>query len=163
MQVITQQIAFLSSKGELDPREIISLYPGMESSLCEAFQSQLVQWSKARDLCMLQQEDSTTFHHYLGFLGDFLKAVRGTEQGLQCSEEVDSALLWLYTHQGDNENLGQFAALPNACRLHYCIPVLEQHKRSEYIYSLFVVLNIKRFSNDRKSFLSMQRLLLVLS
>ncbi|XP_071758329.2 transforming growth factor-beta receptor-associated protein 1 [Centroberyx gerrardi] len=116
-------------KGELDPREIISLYPDMEPCVGEAFQSQLDQVSKGRDLQVLRQEDRTTFHHYLDFLGDFLREVRGMEQGLRCSEEVDCALLRLYAEQGDTDNLQQLVASPNACRLDYCVSVLEQHNR----------------------------------
>lgn len=123
------QLSFLNSKGELDPREIISLYPDMEPCLCEAFHSTPLQVSRARDLRLLRQEDSTTFHHYLCFLGDFLRVVRGMEQGLTCSTEVDCALLRIYTEQGDTEHLRQLVESPNACRLDYCVPFLEQHKR----------------------------------
>ncbi|KAM7376048.1 hypothetical protein PAMP_005797 [Pampus punctatissimus] len=75
-------------KGELDPREIIRLYPNMESCVSEDFQSQLNQMNKSRDLQVLWQEDRNTFHHYLAFLGDFLRAVRVMEQGMKCSKET---------------------------------------------------------------------------
>ncbi|XP_042244664.1 transforming growth factor-beta receptor-associated protein 1 [Thunnus maccoyii] len=124
-------------KGELDPREIIRLYPNMESCVSEDFQSQLDQTNKSRDLQVLWQEDRNTFHHYLAFLGDFLRAVRGMEQSLKCSKEVDCALLRLYTEQTDSENLQQLVLFPNACSLDYCIPVLEQHNRFFALGSLY--------------------------
>ncbi|XP_051812996.1 transforming growth factor-beta receptor-associated protein 1 isoform X1 [Acanthochromis polyacanthus] len=116
-------------KGELDPREIIRLYPGMQLCLGEDFQSHLDQVNKGRDLQVLWQDDRNTFHHYLAFLGDFLRAVRGTEQGLKCSKEVDGALLRLYVELGDTENLLQLVDSPNECSLDQCVPVLEQHNR----------------------------------
>ncbi|XP_042356083.1 transforming growth factor-beta receptor-associated protein 1 [Plectropomus leopardus] len=123
--------------GELDPREIIRLYPDMQSCLRESFQSQLDQVNKGRDLKVLSKEDKNTFHHYLAFLGDFLSAVRGTEQGLKCVQEVDCALLRLYVELGDTENLQQLVAFPNACRLDHCVPVLEQHNRFFALGSLY--------------------------
>uniref|UniRef100_A0A672HNN3 Transforming growth factor-beta receptor-associated protein 1-like n=1 Tax=Salarias fasciatus TaxID=181472 RepID=A0A672HNN3_SALFA len=116
-------------KGELDPREIIHLYPDVQLCLAQDFQSGLDQGNKSRDLQVLWQEDRNTFHHYLEFLGDLLRAVRGTEQGLRCSEEVDSALLRLYVILEDTENLQQLVALPNECSLDHCVPVLEQNNR----------------------------------
>ncbi|XP_018519088.1 transforming growth factor-beta receptor-associated protein 1 [Lates calcarifer] len=116
-------------KGELDPREIIHLYPDMQSCLGEDFQSRFDHENKGRDLQVLWREDRNTFHHYLAFLGDFLRAVRGTEQDLKCTTEVDCALLRLYAELGDTENLQQLLTFPNDCRLDHCVPVLEQHNR----------------------------------
>ncbi|KAK9534333.1 hypothetical protein VZT92_009403 [Zoarces viviparus] len=123
--------------GELDPREIIRLYPDFQSCLSNEFQSQLNQLNKGRDLQVLCQDDRKTFHHYLAFLGDFLRAVRGTEQGLKCSKEVDCALLRLCAELGDTENLQQLVAFPNVCRLDHCVPVLEQHSRYFALGSLY--------------------------
>jgi len=119
-----------NSTGELDPRELICLYPGIQACLGEDFQSQLEPLNKSRDLQVLCQEDRHTFHHYLAFLGEFLRAVRGTERGLQCSKEVDCALLRLYVELEDTENLQQLVTCTNVCSLDHCLPVLEQHSRS---------------------------------
>ncbi|XP_041710314.1 transforming growth factor-beta receptor-associated protein 1 [Coregonus clupeaformis] len=115
-------------KGELDPREIISLYPEMEP-LSETFQSQLVKVNNAKELLALRQEDRTTFQQYLDFLGDFLKVVRGTEQGVGCSEDIDNAQLRIYTEQGDREDLDELVSSPNSCSIDKCVPLLELHKR----------------------------------
>ncbi|TNN37117.1 Four and a half LIM domains protein 2 [Liparis tanakae] len=119
----------LFTTGELDPRELICLYPGIQVCLSEDFQSQLEPRNRSRDLQALRLEDRHSFHLYLAFLGDFLRAVRGTERGLQCSEEVDCALLRLYVELQDTENLQQLVMCTNACRLDHCLPVLEQHSR----------------------------------
>ncbi|CAI5696163.1 transforming growth factor-beta receptor-associated protein 1 [Oreochromis niloticus] len=122
-------------KGELDPREIIRLYPDM--CLSEDFQSHLDQINKGRDLQVLKKEDRNKFHHYLAFLGDFLRAVRGTERDLKCSKEVDSTLLRLYVEMNDGEKLQQLVAFPNKCSLDLCVPVLEQHHRFFALGSLY--------------------------
>ncbi|KAM8913432.1 transforming growth factor-beta receptor-associated protein 1 isoform 2-T2 [Spinachia spinachia] len=122
--------------GELDPREIIRLYPDL-SCFSEEFQSQLDPPNKGRDIQVLCREDRNTFHLHLAFLGDFLRAVRGTEQGLKCSKEVDYALLRLYVELGDTENLQQLVAFPNLCSLDYSVPVLEQNKSYFAIGSLY--------------------------
>ncbi|CAJ1073344.1 transforming growth factor-beta receptor-associated protein 1 [Xyrichtys novacula] len=124
-------------KGELDPREIIRLYPDIQSGLCEDFESQLDQASKARDLQVLWHEDRNTFHHYLLFLRDFLRAVRGTERGRECGTEVDCALLRLYVELEDTENLQQLVAFSNQCKLDHCVPYLEQHNRFFALGSLY--------------------------
>ncbi|XP_044023175.1 transforming growth factor-beta receptor-associated protein 1 isoform X2 [Siniperca chuatsi] len=123
--------------GELDPREIIRLYPNMQSCLSEDFQSQLDQVNKGRDLQVVWQENRNAFHHYLAFLGDLLRAVKGTEQGLKCIKEVDCALLRLYVELGDNENLQQLVEFPNECGLDQCVPILEQHNRFFALGSLY--------------------------
>ncbi|KAK2826415.1 hypothetical protein Q5P01_020629 [Channa striata] len=116
-------------KGELDPREIIRLYPDMQSCLCEDFESQFDEVNRSRDLRLLWHEDRNTFHHYLDFLGDFLRAVRETEEGLKCGTMVDCSLLRLYTELGDEENLQRLVGFPNECMLDHCVPVLEKHNR----------------------------------
>uniref|UniRef100_A0A3Q0SAW6 Si:ch211-266g18.9 n=1 Tax=Amphilophus citrinellus TaxID=61819 RepID=A0A3Q0SAW6_AMPCI len=122
-------------KGELDPREIIRLYPDI--CLSVDFQSHLDQINKGRDLQVLEKEDRNKFHRYLAFLGDFLRAVKGTEQGLKCSKEVDSTLLRLYIEMEDGEKLQQLVAFPNNCSLDLCVPLLEQSQRFFALGSLY--------------------------
>lgn len=122
-------------KGELDPREIIRLYPDI--CLSADFQSHLDQINKGRDLQVLEKEDRNKFDRYLAFLGDFLRAVKGTEQGLKCSKEVDSTLLRLYIEMEDGEKLQQLVAFPNNCNLDLCVPLLEQHQRFFALGSLY--------------------------
>ncbi|XP_068195723.1 transforming growth factor-beta receptor-associated protein 1 [Antennarius striatus] len=124
-------------KCELDPREVISLYPDIRSCLSEDFQSQQDQMNKTRALQEHWEEDRNTFHHYLGFLGDFLTEVRGTQPGLKCIKEVDCALVRLYVELEDTKNLQQLLAIPNMCDLDHCAPFLEENKRYYALGCLF--------------------------
>ncbi|XP_054653230.1 transforming growth factor-beta receptor-associated protein 1 [Dunckerocampus dactyliophorus] len=123
------EAADLFIKGELDPREVIRLYPNMESCLGEDFECVHGHQDKARCLHALWCGDTNMFHRYRAFLGDFLSAVRGTEHGLLCGKEVDCALLRLYVEQEDTERLERLMASPNACSLAHCVPLLEQNSR----------------------------------
>ncbi|KAM6972896.1 transforming growth factor-beta receptor-associated protein 1 [Aplochiton taeniatus] len=116
-------------EGKLDPREIICLYPAMKPQLCDSFTSQLVAVTNCRSLLLLQQEERAAFTRYQSFLGDYLRVVRGSEQGLRYSQDVDCALLTLYAEQGDTGGLTQLLSTPTSCRLNTCVPVLEQHNR----------------------------------
>ncbi|XP_068608221.1 transforming growth factor-beta receptor-associated protein 1 [Brachionichthys hirsutus] len=123
-------------KGELDPREIIDLYPAIRPCLREDLQSQHDQ-VKAGILQAHWQEDRDTFHRYLGFLGDFLTVVRETPQALKCIMEVDCALLRLYVELEDTGKLQQLLAIPNECDLDRCASFLEENKRYYALGCLF--------------------------
>ncbi|XP_062252481.1 transforming growth factor-beta receptor-associated protein 1 [Platichthys flesus] len=124
--------------GELDPRELILLYPDMRLCLGSNFQSQFDQGTqKGRALQVLWREDTNMFHHYLHFLADFLRAVRGTGRDSACSAEVDCALLRLYVVLGDTGNLQQLITSPNECRLDHCVPALEKNNRYFALGSLY--------------------------
>ncbi|XP_041912766.1 transforming growth factor-beta receptor-associated protein 1 isoform X1 [Alosa sapidissima] len=114
--------------GDLDPREIIRLYPEV-SDVCGDFDSQLPSVSTSRDLRLMSTEDQASLHRFLHFLGDFLQAVRGTTQGLSCRSDVDSALLKVYLQLGESERLGQMVTSPNDCHLDLSASDLRQHKR----------------------------------
>ncbi|XP_052009055.1 transforming growth factor-beta receptor-associated protein 1 [Xyrauchen texanus] len=115
-------------KGELDPREIISLYPAM-FAMSDDFTPQTTAVSNAKDLWSLSRHDWPTFRQYLSFLDEFLREVRPTTQGQICSEEIDSALFKLYLEQGEYGKLDQFVSSQNNCNLQICVPDLEKHKR----------------------------------
>lgn len=119
-----------NSKGELDPREVVRLYPDLEP-VCGAFHSHLTPPSHARDLKALRQEDRATFQLYQGFLVEFLSAVRGTEQGGRSGAEVDGALLRLYAEQGGAEQLHLLVSSSEAWDLDASVAVLQHHQRSE--------------------------------
>ncbi|XP_077095253.1 transforming growth factor-beta receptor-associated protein 1 [Siphateles boraxobius] len=115
-------------KGELDPREIISLYPAMPV-VSEDFTPQTTAVSNAKDLWMLSRDDWPTFQQYLSFLDDFLREVRPTGQGQICARDIDSALFKLYLEQAEYEKLDQLVSSLNDCNLQMCVPDLERHKR----------------------------------
>ncbi|XP_062378941.1 transforming growth factor-beta receptor-associated protein 1 [Sardina pilchardus] len=114
--------------GDLDPRELLRLYPEV-SDICGDFDSQLPSVSTSRDLRVMSGEDRASFQRFLHFLADFLRAVRGTAQGLPCRSDVDSALLKVYLQSGDSERLGQLVTSPNDCHLDLSASDLRQHKR----------------------------------
>ncbi|KAF4102043.1 transforming growth factor-beta receptor-associated protein 1 [Onychostoma macrolepis] len=115
-------------KGELDPREIISLYPVMPV-MSEDFTPQTTAVSNAKDLWMLSRDDWPTFQQYLIFLDDFLREVRPTRQGQMCPQDIDSALFKLYLEQGEYGKLDLLVSSQNNCNLQMCVPDLEKHKR----------------------------------
>lgn len=105
----------------------------MDPGLSEDFHSQMDHRTKARQLRLLWERDTDSKHRYLGFLRDFLWAVRSSEPGLslglRCTTEVDCALLWIYLQLSDDTSLLQLVANSNACVLNLCEPVLRQHSR----------------------------------
>ncbi|XP_059908656.1 transforming growth factor-beta receptor-associated protein 1 [Gadus macrocephalus] len=122
--------------GDLDPREIISLYPDMrpclgDQGLVSRRGETTVGQEEVADLARLQREDAAAYRLYLDFLADYLAVVRATGRGGP-REAVDCALLRVYAEQGaagEGGSLRQLVASPNACRLDRCVSVLEHHNR----------------------------------
>ncbi|KAJ8341939.1 hypothetical protein SKAU_G00342300 [Synaphobranchus kaupii] len=114
-------------KGNLDPREIITLYPDLYP-VCEDFISQHAAVFNAKDLGALK-EDCATFERYRSFLFNFLREVRWTDQSRGCREDVDGALLKLYVEAGNAEDVVELLSSPNDCILSTCVPYLERYKR----------------------------------
>uniref|UniRef100_A0A8C6TLA7 Si:ch211-266g18.9 n=1 Tax=Neogobius melanostomus TaxID=47308 RepID=A0A8C6TLA7_9GOBI len=108
--------SFLSSEGDLDPRELLHLFPDLLPTL---------------PLRELWRSDTDSELRYLGFFRDFLRAVRGGGS-TAAAEEVDSALLWLYVRTADSDGLLQLVAHPNACVLQTCESILTKDGR--YIF-----------------------------
>ncbi|XP_069052414.1 transforming growth factor-beta receptor-associated protein 1 isoform X2 [Lepisosteus oculatus] len=115
-------------KGNLDPKEIISLYPELSSLIADS-----KHWPNSarstRDLRLLKERDSETFEKYTEFLCSFLRDCRLTEQSADCREEVDRALVKLYAERGDSEELIKILSSPNACKLNECATFLEKSHR----------------------------------
>ncbi|CAL8273681.1 unnamed protein product [Merluccius merluccius] len=145
------QQAFAEAKelfitGDVDPREIISLYPDMGPCLGdEGFvpRRRETTGQKVTDLQRLQRlqrEDAAAYRRYLAFLADYLAVVRAAAvaagRGGGPAETVDCALLRVYAEQGggggveeEEGSLRSLVASPNACSLHRCVAVLEQYNR----------------------------------
>ncbi|XP_031436626.1 transforming growth factor-beta receptor-associated protein 1 [Clupea harengus] len=115
-------------ESHLDPREVIHLYPEVNSA-CGDFDTQLPSISNSRDLRTLSREDQASYQRFLHFLGDFLRAVRGTAQAVACRSDVDSALLKVYLQSEETERLLQLVCALNDCHLDLCASALKQHKR----------------------------------
>lgn len=121
---------FFFSKGDLDPRELISLYPGM-TVITKDFKSQPSAVSNAKDLGKLNNEAQSEFHKYLSFLCVYLREIRRTDRGQIYIQDIDTALLKAYIRLGYYDILDQLVSSHNDCVLEVCMPELEHHKRLE--------------------------------
>ncbi|XP_010885012.1 transforming growth factor-beta receptor-associated protein 1 homolog [Esox lucius] len=126
------QLQFLEAeehfrKGQLDVRELISLYPLLlpSSSSFTRCHPPLHQFA---DLNHLAQGDQEKVQRCKRFLISYLGEVRSTEGANGCREDVDTALLKLYAEQ-DHESLLDLLASPNACLLADSAPWLEKHHK----------------------------------
>ncbi|MCI4382975.1 hypothetical protein PGIGA_G00021030 [Pangasianodon gigas] len=115
-------------KGDLDPRELISLYPGM-TLISEDFKSQPPTVSNTKDLRKLNNEAQPEFLKYLSFLCLYLREIRRTDLGQIFLQDIDTTLLKVYLRLGYYDNLNQLVSSRNDCVLDVCMPDLEQHKR----------------------------------
>nr|XP_023694938.1 transforming growth factor-beta receptor-associated protein 1-like isoform X1 [Paramormyrops kingsleyae] len=123
-----QEAKELFIKGDIDPREIISLYPDLPS-LGDGFTSQLAAVFNTRDLRAMRTEDYATFQGYQEFLGGFLSAIRGTDQSHGHGRDIDCTLLKLYAERECHKDLDQLLSSGNDCLLDMCVPYLEKNKR----------------------------------
>lgn len=114
-------------KGDLDPRELLHLFPDLLPTLPTDFLPQMKHSARAQDLQQLWLTDTDSELRYLGFLRDFLRAARSSDGSSRA--EVDSALLWLHVRMADNEGLLQLVAQPNTCQLRTCEAVLVRDSR----------------------------------
>ncbi|XP_061089908.1 transforming growth factor-beta receptor-associated protein 1 [Conger conger] len=118
---------YLFIEGNLDPREIIALYPE-HYPVCKDFVSQHAPVFNAKDLRALK-EDCATFERYQSFLTNFLREVQWSDQSHHCRQDVDGVLLKLYLERGNEADLVELLSSANACVLNTCVPYLECHKR----------------------------------
>ncbi|XP_056134372.1 transforming growth factor-beta receptor-associated protein 1 homolog [Lampris incognitus] len=114
-------------KGQLDVRELISLYPLLlpASSSFTRCHPPLHEFA---DLNHLAQGDQQKVLQCKRFLITYLGEVRSTEGANGCREDVDTALLKLYAEQ-DHESLLDLLASDNACLLADSAPWLEKYNK----------------------------------
>lgn len=112
----------------MDPRELISLYPGM-ALISEGFKSQPPTVSNAKDLRWLNNEAQPEFHKYLSFLCLYLREIRESDLGQMFPRDIDTTLFKVYLGLGYYDNLDQLVSSHNDCVLEVCVPDLEQNKR----------------------------------
>lgn len=115
------------SKGQLDVRELISLYPLLMPST-STFTRCHPPLHEFADLNHLAQGDQEKVQRCKRFLISYLGEVRSTEGANGCREDVDTALLKLYAEQ-DHESLLDLLASDNACLLADSAPWLEKHQK----------------------------------
>lgn len=126
------QLRFLEAKehfrkGQLDVRELISLYPLLlpASSSFTRCHPPLHEFA---DLNHLTQGDKEKVQHFKRFLISYLHEVRSCDSANGCREDVDTALLKLYAETG-HESLLDLLASDNACLLADSAPWLEKHHK----------------------------------
>ncbi|XP_036401363.1 transforming growth factor-beta receptor-associated protein 1 homolog [Megalops cyprinoides] len=126
------QLQFLEAKehfrkGQLDVRELISLYPLLlpASSTFTRCHPPLHEFA---DLNHLAQGDQEKVQRCKLFLISYLREVRSTEGANGCREDVDTALLKLYA-EANHESLLDLLASDNACLLADSAPWLEKHHK----------------------------------
>nr|XP_040019423.1 transforming growth factor-beta receptor-associated protein 1 homolog [Gasterosteus aculeatus aculeatus]XP_040019430.1 transforming growth factor-beta receptor-associated protein 1 homolog [Gasterosteus aculeatus aculeatus]XP_040019439.1 transforming growth factor-beta receptor-associated protein 1 homolog [Gasterosteus aculeatus aculeatus] len=126
------QLQFLEAKehfrkGQLDVRELISLYPLLlpASSPFTRCHPPLHEFA---DLNHLAQGDQDKVLRCKKFLISYLGEVRSTETANGCREDVDTALLKLYAEQ-DHDSLLDLLASDNACLLADSVPWLEKYNK----------------------------------
>uniref|UniRef100_A0A671TEV7 Transforming growth factor, beta receptor associated protein 1 n=1 Tax=Sparus aurata TaxID=8175 RepID=A0A671TEV7_SPAAU len=126
------QLQFLEAKehfrkGQLDVRELISLYPLLlpASSSFTRCHPPLHEFA---DLNHLAQGDQEKVLRCKRFLISYLGEVRSTEVANGCREDVDTALLKLYAEQ-DHDSLLDLLASENACLLADSVPWLEKYHK----------------------------------
>lgn len=126
------QLQFLEAKehfrkGQLDVRELISLYPLLLPS-SSSFTRCHPPLHEFADLNHLAQGDQEKVQRCKKFLISYLGEVRSTEVANGCREDVDTALLKLYAEQ-DHDSLLDLLASENFCVVTDCAPWLEKcHK-----------------------------------
>lgn len=114
-------------KGQLDVRELISLYPLLlpASSTFTRCHPPLHEFA---DLNHLTQGDKEKVQRFKRFLITYLYEVRSADGANGFREDVDTALLKLYAETG-HESLLDLLASDNACLLADCAPWLEKHHK----------------------------------
>ncbi|XP_033865377.3 transforming growth factor-beta receptor-associated protein 1 homolog [Acipenser ruthenus] len=115
------------SKGQLDARELISLYPLLLPST-STFTRSHPPLHEFADLNHLTQGDQEKITKCKRFLINYLKEIRSTEVANGYKEDVDTALLKLYA-EADHESLLDLLVSENFCLLVDSAPWLEKHKK----------------------------------
>ncbi|KAG9348674.1 hypothetical protein JZ751_028991 [Albula glossodonta] len=126
------QLQFLEAKehfrkGQLDVRELISLYPLLLPS-SSSFTRCHPPLHEFADLNHLAQGDQEKVQRCKLFLISYLREARSTEGANGCREDVDTALLKLYA-EANHESLLDLLASDNACLLADSAPWLEKHRK----------------------------------
>ncbi|XP_047637279.1 transforming growth factor-beta receptor-associated protein 1 [Phacochoerus africanus] len=126
------QLQFLEAKelfrsGQLDVRELISLYPFLLPT-SSSFTRSHPPLHEYADLNQLTQGDQEKVTRCKRFLMSYLNEVRSTEMANGYKEDVDTALLKLYA-EADHDSLLDLLVTENFCLLTDSAAWLEKHKK----------------------------------
>ncbi|WAR03136.1 TGFA1-like protein, partial [Mya arenaria] len=117
----------LFKNGEVDVREVISLYPRMMPSGC-SFQRSMPPLHEIADVNQLARGDQNVVRQYKDFLQAYLEDIRGTKDARGFKQEVDVALLKLYAEINSPELL-PLIEVDSGCNLKDCAECLEKYDR----------------------------------
>ncbi|XP_054977969.1 transforming growth factor-beta receptor-associated protein 1 [Sorex araneus] len=126
------QLQFLEAKelfrsGQLDVRELISLYPFLLPT-SSSFTRSHPPLHEYADLNQLTQGDQEKVAKCKRFLMSYLNEVRSTEGANGYKEDVDTALLKLYA-EADHDSLLDLLVTENSCQLSDSAAWLEKHRK----------------------------------
>ncbi|XP_040310059.1 transforming growth factor-beta receptor-associated protein 1 [Herpailurus yagouaroundi] len=126
------QLQFLEAKelfrsGQLDVRELISLYPFLLPT-SSSFTRSHPPLHEYADLNQLTQGDQEKMAKCKRFLMSYLNEVRSTEVANGYKEDIDTALLKLYA-EADHDSLLDLLVTENSCLLTDSAACLEKHKK----------------------------------
>uniref|UniRef100_A0ABI7W5C9 CNH domain-containing protein n=1 Tax=Felis catus TaxID=9685 RepID=A0ABI7W5C9_FELCA len=126
------QLQFLEAKelfrsGQLDVRELISLYPFLLPT-SSSFTRSHPPLHEYADLNQLTQGDQEKMAKCKRFLMSYLNEVRSTEVANGYKEDIDTALLKLYA-EADHDSLLDLLVTENSCLLTDSAAWLEKHKK----------------------------------
>ncbi|XP_032698284.1 transforming growth factor-beta receptor-associated protein 1 [Lontra canadensis] len=126
------QLQFLEAKelfrsGQLDVRELISLYPFLLPT-SSSFTRSHPPLHEYADLHQLTQGDQEKMAKCKRFLMSYLNEVRSTEVANGYKEDIDTALLKLYA-EADHDSLLDLLVTENSCLLTDSAAWLEKHNK----------------------------------
>lgn len=116
----------LFRKGEVDVKELVSLYPRMLTPTCQ-FTRSMPPLHDIADINQLTKSNSEQLVGYKHFLQFYLEEVRETSLSKEDQKVVDTALLKLYADHNSDDLLRLVSANHN-CDLSDSVECLEKHK-----------------------------------
>ncbi|KAL5007714.1 hypothetical protein ScPMuIL_016520 [Solemya velum] len=117
----------LFKNGEVDVREVVSLYPKLLPSISN-FTRCVPPLHEIADVNQLCRGDESMLALYKNFLRMYLEEIRGTRDGHGYKQEIDIALLKLYAEVNSPE-LIPLIVVDTGCDLKDCVEVLEKFHR----------------------------------
>ncbi|KAH3886109.1 transforming growth factor-beta receptor-associated protein 1-like [Dreissena polymorpha] len=117
----------LFKNGQVDVRELISLYPRLMPSTSN-FQRSVPGLHEIADVNQLARGDKQVVEEYKNFLRRYLEDIRGTVNARGFKQEIDVALLKLYAEINSPELL-PLIEVDSGCDLKDCAEWLENYER----------------------------------
>ncbi|XP_053384249.1 transforming growth factor-beta receptor-associated protein 1-like [Mercenaria mercenaria] len=125
----------LFKSGQVDIREVISLYPRLMPS-SSSFQRSMPGLHEIADINQLARGDQNVISQYKTFLITYLEDIRGTKDSHGLKQEIDVALLKLYAERNSPE-LVPLVEEDSGCELKDCVEWLEKYNRHHALALLY--------------------------